>query len=108
MKKSGNHQVMMVPGIPRCDDQSATRLTSPDKTAGGSYWYGMTRMCAIMPPSSCSRMWQWYTKSPTSENGMLTYTDFTWHAPERHVAIDPSQASEPCGTGMLSTSAPGA
>ena len=25
---------------------------------------GRTLMFAIMPPSSCSRMWQWYTNLP--------------------------------------------
>ena len=53
------------------------------------YWCGTARMWATMPPSLCSKMWQWYTNSPTSENGMLTCTDRTWHAPERQLATVP-------------------
>jgi len=40
-----------------------------------------TRMRAIMPPSSCSRIWQWNTKSPICVNGMLTHTDSGLQAP---------------------------
>jgi DNA-binding winged helix-turn-helix (wHTH) protein len=40
-----------------------------------------TRTRAIMPPSSCSRIWQWNTKSPICVNGTLTHTDWGLQAP---------------------------
>jgi hypothetical protein len=36
--------------------------------------YGSTRISAIIPPSSWSRMWQWYTNLPAMENCIFTVT----------------------------------
>ena len=40
---------------------------------------GTTWIACIIPPSSCSRMWQWNTKVPNCVKGICTQTEVALH-----------------------------
>ena len=95
--------------------EEAECQTLPHARARGRIWRhgtrdqllgATTRIRAIMPPSSCSRMWQWNTKSPISWNGISTITVVGRQAPLMKASAVPSQLSVTAarGSGTLSCS----
>ena len=73
---SRRQKILMNCSTSRCRDRRANALHQLGA--------GTTRIFAIMPPSSCSRIWQWYTNSPSWENGMFITVGGEEHWPLRH------------------------
>ena len=55
-----------------------------------------------MKPSSCSKIWQWKTKSPVIAKGISTSMGVVWQEPFLQLSTVPSQLSLPVNKGTLS------